>query len=98
MMRRTLTFVLACWLAGCTGVISDLDQGQRGPNGTRSGASASSGPGSTNGSFDPKNPDAPAAPVFACDASAEPPELALPRLSRVQLGNTLRIAIRLALP
>jgi len=98
MMRRTLTVVLAAWLAGCTGVISDLDRGERGPNGTGSGASSTGGPGSTNGSFDPKNPDAPAAPVFACDASAEPPELPLPRLSRVQLGNTLRLAIRLALP
>jgi Protein of unknown function (DUF1588)/Protein of unknown function (DUF1592) len=93
-----VTIVLAGSLVGCTGVISDLDQSDRGPNGTRSGASPSSGPGSTNGSFDPKNPDAQAAPVFACDASAEPAELPLPRLSRVQLGNTLRLAIRLALP
>ena len=37
-------------------------------------------------------------PVFSCDASAQPDELPLPRLSRTQLENTLRFAIRLAVP
>lgn len=37
-------------------------------------------------------------PVFTCDEAAEPPDLPLPRLSRAQLENTLRFAVRLALP
>src|SRR5262249_42692176 len=80
---------------GCSGVIGDSGRGS---------ASAGSpdempgAPGTTNGSFDPQKPDAPADPVFACDAAAQPKELPLPRLSRVQLGNTLKLAVRLALP
>jgi hypothetical protein len=89
MMRRTLTVVLAAWLAGCTGVISDPGA---------SGSGAGTGVGNTNGAGRPFSPGQPTAPVFSCDPSAQPDELPLPRLSRTQLENTLRFAVRLALP
>jgi hypothetical protein len=57
------------------------------------GADGSSG--GQGGSFVPGQP---APPVFSCDPSAEPEDLPLPRLSRVQLENTLRFAVRLAVP
>ncbi|HVU51852.1 MAG TPA: DUF1588 domain-containing protein [Polyangia bacterium] len=90
---------LAALLPACRGLITGPPRASPAP--------AAAGPGTvpagTAGSpaaatFDPKDPDAPAPPLFACDASAAPPELPLPRLSRVQLGNTLRFAIRLAVP
>jgi hypothetical protein len=39
-----------------------------------------------------------AAPVFSCNASAVPQELPLPRLTKVQLQNTLQVDIQLADP
>jgi hypothetical protein len=57
----------------------------------------------SNNPNDETNPDGDvatqaAAPVFTCDASAKPDELALPRLSRGELERTLRFAIKLAVP
>src|SRR3954447_22861434 len=92
-MRRTLTIMLATWLAGCTGVISDS-----GASGPGAGAGAGAGAGTTNGGGGPFVPGQPTAPVFSCDPAAQPEELPLPRLSRTQLENTLRFAVRLALP
>jgi hypothetical protein len=94
MGRRSL--VLTTLLAACTGRIGGLDRG--GAGGSMPGPP--SAPSSSGGaaSFDPRNPDAQAAPLFICDASAQAPELPLPRLSRVELGNTLQFAIRLAAP
>jgi hypothetical protein len=82
---------------GCTGVITspkhDLGAGAGG-----GGGSAGSGPGAAGVGAGPPLPGQSAPLVFSCDASAQPDELPLARLSRVQLGNTLRFAIRLALP
>jgi hypothetical protein len=95
-MARPAVIALAALLPACTGVISGLDKGLPASGGTGPGTVPASG--GAGGSFSPQNPDAPAAPVFACDASAQPAELPLPRLSRVELGNTLRFALRLADP
>jgi hypothetical protein len=92
------TLLLAGSLASCSGVIGDPAQGPRGTDPSGSAGASSGGGGSTGGRFDPQNPEAPAPPVFACDAAAQPAQLPLPRLSRVQLGNTLKLAVRLALP
>jgi hypothetical protein len=69
------------------------------------GDPARDGPGTTGGSSgnpnDPGHPFVPGEPapaVFSCNASAQPMELPLPRLSRAQLQGTLRFAIRQALP
>ncbi|WP_233261730.1 DUF1592 domain-containing protein [Vitiosangium sp. GDMCC 1.1324] len=43
-------------------------------------------------------PISPAPEQFSCDANAVPVDLPLPRLSRTQLGNSLRFAIARALP
>jgi hypothetical protein len=77
-------------------VITGPGQGQPAPVGSTSGGVPATG--GAGGGPATKSPDAPAAPLFACDASAQPAELPLPRLSRVELGNTLQFAIRLALP
>jgi len=78
--------VLASLLAACTGA---GDPARDGPG------TAGTGPG---GTMRPFVPGEPAAPVFGCDRSAQPPELPLPRLSRAQLEGALRSAIRVALP
>jgi len=93
---RTALIALPALLASCKGVITGAQGAPPAPVSTSPGPLPAGGP--TTAPFDPKNPDAPAATVFACDPSAAAPELPLPRLSRVQLGNTLRFAIRLALP
>jgi hypothetical protein len=82
-------------------VITGPGQGGAAPASSGSGVAATAGgpvTGGAGGSSATKGPDAPASPLFACDASAQPAELPLPRLSRVELGNTLRFAIQLALP
>jgi hypothetical protein len=98
-MVRPCVIAVAALLPACTGVISGSDQGRAGAGGSSPGASpAAPGGGATAGSFSAASPDAPAAPLFACDPTAQPPELPLPRLSRAELGNTLRFAIQLAAP
>jgi hypothetical protein len=99
-LARTVPIALAALLPACRGVITAPRQAAGAPVATGSGGAAAAAPAATPPSvpFDPKNPDAPTAPLFACDPSAAAPELPLPRLSRVQLGNTLRLAIGLALP
>ncbi len=56
---------------------------------------------------DPRGNDNPTAPlkpgeaaplIFSCDSSAQPDELALPRLSRMELQHTLQFAIVMAAP
>lgn len=65
----------------------------------RHGQSGNAGSGSNpDQPTHPFVPGEPAPTVFSCDATAQPAELALPRLSRAQLEGTLRFAIRLALP
>jgi hypothetical protein len=93
---RTALIALAALLASCKGVVTGSHEAPPAPVASSPGPLPTTGPASPT--FDPKNPDAPAATLFACDPSAAAPELPLPRLSRVQLGNTLRFAIRLALP
>ena len=90
---RAALIALTAFMSACRGVISAPQQALPAPGAPGPGTVPSGGP-----SFDPQNPDAPAAPLFACDSSTAAPELPLPRLSRVQLGNTLRFAIRLASP
>lgn len=65
-------------------------------NGESGGSTAAgmSGSGSSAG----VGSNTPAAPLFSCDTAAKSSELPFPRLSRAQLENTLRFAVRLALP
>jgi len=84
----------------CVIVSANLLMACTGPIGTphRGGSAASAG-SSSNPDDDPGFvPGEPAPAVFTCNPSAEPAELPLPRLSRVQLESTLRFAIRSALP
>ena len=81
--------VLTSLLVACSG----------GGDPTRDGPGANGGSsGGPNEPTQPFVPGEPAPAVFSCDASAQPAELPLPRLSRTQLEGTLRFAIRLALP
>jgi hypothetical protein len=81
--------VLTSLLVACSG---GGDPARGGP-GTHGGSS-----GNPNDPARPFVPGEPAPALFACDASVQPAELPLPRLSRAQLEGTLRFAIRLALP
>ena len=93
MISRTGTMVLGGWLAGCVGVLIEPTGDEvRDVDPTRPGAAGTTGGGA------PFVPGQAAPPVFSCDSSAQPDELPLPRLSRAQLENTLRFAVRLALP
>jgi hypothetical protein len=97
-MARRLVIALPALLAACTGVIGGGDRGGAGSIGVASGptgAGSSSGSGAAGAASGLVGP---AAPLFACDGTAQPAELPLPRLSRVELANTLMLAIRLAAP
>ena len=76
--------LLIAVLANCEGVI--------GPAGEGLGAGDGSSQSPDGGSFGP------APPMFKCTPSAVPEELALPRLTRVQLQNTLQRALTRAVP
>jgi hypothetical protein len=101
-MVRPCAIALAALLPACTGSITGADSRPgtvgMGPGTVSSNGGTGPANGGAAGAFNPASPDAPAPALFACDASAQPAELPLPRLSRVELGNTLRFAIRLADP
>src|SRR4051812_40985867 len=83
---------LASLLVACTGAAGTP---HRDGEGSQAGGGSSSNP---DGAVPPFVAGEPAPAVFSCNASAQPEELPLPRLSRTQLESTLRFAIRLALP
>ncbi|HET9957207.1 MAG TPA: DUF1592 domain-containing protein [Polyangiaceae bacterium] len=72
--------------------------GAQGGGAQGSGAQGSGAQGSGGTAAGGQGPTTSAAPLFSCDPSAKAGELPFPRLSRVQLENTLKFAVRLALP
>jgi hypothetical protein len=96
MLGRLLPVALWAALPACRGAITGPGQGATAP--ASAGGAAVPSTSGAGGASSPTSYDGPAPPVFACDAAAQPAELPLPRLSRVELGNTLQFAIRLALP
>jgi hypothetical protein len=90
-MRRTALLLapglLLAVLANCDGVIGPAGEGPSPGGGAGAGSSSS-----PDGGFGP------APPLFSCAPSAVPEELPLPRLTRVQLQNTLQFALQRAVP
>jgi hypothetical protein len=101
-LRRLLRVLAASLLgasAACQGVISPPPAGTGPPpaGGAPPGGGGSGSAGA--GAVQPPGATIAAAPPrFSCDAAGTPDELPLPRLSRNQLGNTLRFAIARAIP
>jgi hypothetical protein len=93
--RIVLAASLAGPFAACQGMILPHGGGTS-PGGTTPGGGGASG---ATGVVQPRGATIAAAPPrFSCDAAATPDELPLPRLSRNQLGSTLRFAVARAIP
>src|SRR5438105_1549977 len=94
-----LSVILGLLIAsGCLGSIGD---GETEPASGQVPGGENRMPSGMSGGRDPAAPVKPGGatpPVFSCDRAQAPDELPLPRLSRTELGNTLRFAIKLAVP